>query len=146
MGGPVLSCSRVIPAPRQAIFDLLADPAQHPKLDGSSTVQASAGSNPTRLSLGATFAMSMKLGPVPYKVTNRVVEFEEGSLIAWRHYGGHIWRYQLEDVEGGTKVTETFGGTGAKSSLALKVMGVEHKHPAAMAATLATLEDVTTGP
>ena len=53
--------------------------------------------------------MDMKLFGLPYKIRNRVVEFEEGRLIAWRHFGGHRWRYELDaGPDGGTRVTETF--------------------------------------
>jgi uncharacterized protein YndB with AHSA1/START domain len=98
--------TRFVPAPAQEIFDLLADPRQHALIDGSGTVQ-SAVSGPERLSLGATFGMSMKMG-VPYRIKNTVEEFEEGRRIAWRHAGQHRWRYELEPVDGGTQVTETF--------------------------------------
>jgi uncharacterized protein YndB with AHSA1/START domain len=101
-----VSRTRLVPAPPQAIFDLLADPRQHARIDGSGTVQ-SAVSGPDRLHLGATFGMRMKMG-VPYRIKNTVEEFEEGRLIAWRHAGRHRWRYELEPVEGGTQVTETF--------------------------------------
>jgi hypothetical protein len=30
-----------------------------------------------------------------YKITNTVVEFEEGERIAWRHLSGHRWRYEF---------------------------------------------------
>ena len=103
----MVSASRVIAASPEAIFDLLADPDQHHVIDGSGTVQAARSGNPTRLTLGAKFGMDMKMG-VPYKITNEVVELEENRRIAWRHFGHHIWRYELEPVEGGTKVTESF--------------------------------------
>ena len=44
-------------------------------------------------------------------MTNTVVEFEEGRLIAWRHFYRHVWRWELEpstSMAGGTRVTETF--------------------------------------
>lgn len=104
--GDQVSRTRFVPAPPQEIFDLLADPHQHALIDGSGTVQ-SAMSGPDRLSLGATFGMSMKMG-VPYRIKNTVEEFEEGRRIAWRHAGRHRWRYELEAVDGGTQVTETF--------------------------------------
>ncbi len=37
-----------------------------------------------------------------------MVEFEEPRRIAWSHFGGARWRYELEPVEGGTRVTETY--------------------------------------
>lgn len=98
MPGPVISRSRTIPAPAGRIFDLLADPAAHPRFDGSGSVKAARG-NPSRLSLGDRFGMDMRI-VVPYRITNEVVELEEGRRIAWRHYGGHIWRYELKPPTG----------------------------------------------
>ena len=98
---------RFVAAEPQAIFDLLADPTQHALIDGSGTVRAATGDNPERLSLGAKFSMSMKKG-MPYKITNEVVEFDEPTVIAWRHMGRHVWRYRLRPVDGGTEVTEEF--------------------------------------
>ena len=72
---------------------------------------AGRGGNPERLSLGARFGMDMKLG-IPYRITSEVVEFDEDRLIAWRHFGHHIWRYRLEPAEDSetpaTTVTESF--------------------------------------
>ncbi len=95
----------------------------------------SADELPERLEKGTKFAMSMKLG-VPYKITNEVVEFDEPSLIAWRHMGGHIWRYRLRSVDGGTEVTEEFDWRPAKSGVALKVFGVPKRNAKAIEATL----------
>jgi uncharacterized protein YndB with AHSA1/START domain len=100
-----------VAAPPEEIFDLLADPRRHPELDGSGTLTGRP-TGPDRLSLGARFGMSLHFHGVPYRVTNTVVEFEEGRLIAWRHFYRHVWRWELEpvDVDGrpGTRVTETF--------------------------------------
>ncbi|GMA21912.1 SRPBCC family protein [Arsenicicoccus piscis] len=104
----LISHTRVVPAPAQQIFDLLADPAQHPVIDGSGTVRGSTESRPERLHLGSTFGMTMRIG-VPYRIANRVVEFEEGQVIAWRHFAGHRWRYLLEPIDDEhTRVTEEF--------------------------------------
>lgn len=116
----IVSRSTIVPAPAQMIFDLLADPRRHSEIDGSGSVQAAQINAPERLSLNATFGMQMKIG-LPYKITNTVVEFEEGKTIAWRHFGGHIWRYILEPVDGGTKVTEQFDWNKSKSPLILKL-------------------------
>ena len=116
----VVSRSTIVPAPAQMIFDLLADPRRHSEIDGSGSVQSAQINAPERLSLNATFGMQMKIG-LPYKITNTVVEFEEGKTIAWRHFGGHIWRYILEPVDGGTKVTEQFDWNKSKSPLVLKL-------------------------
>ena len=116
----VVSRSTIVPAPAQVIFDLLADPRRHNEIDGSGTVQSAQINAPERLSLDATFGMQMKMG-LPYKITNTVVEFEENKTIAWRHVGGHIWRYILEPVDGGTKVTEQFDWNKSKAPLILKL-------------------------
>ena len=42
---------------------------------------------------------------LPYKITNRVVEFEADRRIAWRDFGGHRWRYGFSPTaDGGTVV------------------------------------------
>lgn len=107
MSGRNRSASTVIDAPPSVVFDILADPRQHARIDGSGTVQESS-SGPERLALGSRFGMDMRLGGA-YKITNRVVEFEEDRLIAWRHVGAHRWRYELAPTgDGGTRVTETW--------------------------------------
>ena len=116
----IVSRSTIVPAPAQMIFDLLADPRRHSEIDGSGTVQSAQINAPERLSLNATFGMQMKMG-FRYKITNTIVEFEENKTIAWRHIGGHIWRYILEPVDGGTKVTEQFDWNKSKSPLILKL-------------------------
>ena len=102
-----VSVERVIAAPPEKIFDVLADPSQHPVIDGSGTVKHTRGKEPERLSLGAQFGMSMNLR-IPSAITNTGVEFDENRLIAWRHFGGHRWRYELEPVDDGTRVRETY--------------------------------------
>ena len=104
---PIVQSTINIAAPAEIIFDILADPAQHPKIDGSTTVRCLLG-GPRRLSAGSQFSMSMRLFGVPYRVTNRVVEFELNRLIAWRHFEPQRWRYELEPVTGGTRVRESF--------------------------------------
>ena len=103
----IVSASTTVDAPPEIVFAILADPRQHVRIDGSGSVR-DAVSGPERLERGAEFGMDMKLFGLPYKIRNRVVEFEEGRLIAWRHFGGHRWRYELTPVPGGTRVTESF--------------------------------------
>ncbi|MFM7067973.1 MAG: SRPBCC family protein, partial [Actinomycetes bacterium] len=141
----IISVDRIIDAPPQAIFEVLADPALHAVIDGSGSVRKPLPAAPKRLALGEKFGMDMKIG-LPYRITNTVVEFDEPRRIAWQHFGKHIWCYELEPVEGGTRVTETFDGTHGRSRLAYGLMGVERKHPVAMARTLERLDRyVTTG-
>ena len=132
----VVTAQRVIAAPPERIFDLLADPRQHPRLDGSGTVRAVRRA-PSRLSLGATFAMGMRIG-LPYVTSNRVVAFEEGRVIAWHHPARFIWRYDLEPVAEGTLVTESFDYSPPWGSL-IERLGWPERNRQAMEATLERL-------
>jgi hypothetical protein len=134
----IVSRSTIVSAPAQMIFDLLADPRRHSEIDGSGSVQSAQINAPERLSLNATFGMQMKIG-LPYKITNTVVEFEEGKTIAWRHFGGHIWRYILEPVDGGTNVTEQFDWNKSKSPLVLKLRKSPQDNAKSIEKTLANL-------
>jgi len=103
--GRVVAVERVVPADPQTVFDILADPALHPVLDGSGSVRRAREGNPARLSQGAHFGMDMHLG-LRYRIDNTVVEFDEPRRIAWRHFAGHRWRYVLTPVATGTLVRE----------------------------------------
>lgn len=142
MSAYLVSESRVIAADAQQLFDIVADPAQHPVIDGSGTVQAVRGNAPDRLALGARFGMEMKLG-APYKITNKVVEFEEGRRIAWRHFNGHVWRYIFEPVDGGTRVTEQWDARPAKNRIGLRLMGFPARNRKGIRATLDRLARVS---
>jgi uncharacterized protein YndB with AHSA1/START domain len=107
MSSRIVSATTTVAAPPEVVFAILADPRQHPRIDGSGTLQGTV-SGPERLTKGAEFGMDMKMYGLPYKIRNRVVEFEEGRRIAWRHFGGHRWRYELSPADGGTRVTESF--------------------------------------
>jgi|ERR1019366_6736628 uncharacterized protein YndB with AHSA1/START domain len=135
----VTSAARIIPAAASTIFDVLANPTNHPRFDGSGTV-ISAKAPPQRLALGSTFSMDMKKG-VPYFTTNRVVEFEENRRIAWHHFSRLIWRYELEPVDGGTKVTESFDFSVPWGAV-LRPLGYPGRIHASMDRSLARLADI----
>ena len=143
-----VSVSRVINATPEAIFDVLTDPARHSEIDGSGTVQQLRGDG-DRLELGSKFGMDMKFGPVPYKISNTVVEYDENRLIAWAHFGKHRWRYELEPVDGdggpATKVIETFDWSTATIPKVIELAGYPKRHPAGMEATLERLAGVVEG-
>lgn len=122
------------------IFDILADPRQHPRIDGSGMVRGVI-TGPDRLELGARFGMRMRRG-APYRVTNVVLEFEPDRVIAWRHFGRHVWRYQLDPVDGGTRVTETFDWSPAPLRLLLDVSPVPRGNARAISATLRRLKEI----
>lgn len=128
----------VVDAPADQVFALLADPRRHPDFDGSGTVKGQLKA-PATLSQGARFGMSMRVG-VPYTITNEVVEFEQDRLIAWRHFGHHVWRYRLAPVDGGTEVTETFDWSTARSPRFIELMGYPKKNAESMEKTLQRLK------
>ena len=106
MSKRLFTSSRVVPAAPEEIFALLADPARHVEIDGSGTLQkliAGQGS----MKLGSKFRIAMKAYGFPYRVTSKVVEYEENRLIAWCHLVKNRWRFELEPVEGGTRVAES---------------------------------------
>lgn len=103
----VESVERIIAAPADRIFALLADPARHREFDGSGALRGVRG-HTTRLTLGSQFGMSMRIG-LPYAMVNTVITYEENRCLAWqtrgptvfgRLVGGRIWRYELEPVDG----------------------------------------------
>lgn len=130
--------SRTIAATPAAIFAVLSDPSLHAVIDGSGTVQG-AHSNERQLRLGSKFSMGMRMG-VPYRISNEVVEFEQDHLIAWRHLGGHRWRYELRPVDGGTEVTETFDWSTSRAPKGIELAGYPRRHVPNMERTLERLE------
>ena len=124
MQGNSISVERIIEAPAQQIFALIADAGKHPSFDGSGTVDHSALSSQP-LTLGSKFGMSMRGRPeslfLPYRTTNTVIEYEADRRIAWQTtmgplglIGGRIWRYELEPIAGAE--ASATSGTGAEAS------------------------------
>jgi len=130
----VVSCERLISAEASVIFDVLADPSQHAAIDGSNTVQGHICKQ-GRLSLGSTFAMRMRFG-VPYRIKSRVFEFEENRLIAWGHFGGHRWRYELRPIDDRTLVEESFDWSTSRVPLLIELVGYPRRHKQNMERTL----------
>jgi uncharacterized protein YndB with AHSA1/START domain len=113
--GNTVSVERVIKAPPDEIFALLADAGKHASFDGSESVNhASQQSVP--LSMGAKFGMAMRGRKetlfIPYRTTNTVIEYEPDRRIAWQTtamgglLGGRVWRYELSPADTGTLVRE----------------------------------------
>jgi uncharacterized protein YndB with AHSA1/START domain len=138
--GNTVSVERVIKAPANAIFALIADAGKHPSFDGSGTVQH-ATQESVPLSMGSKFGMSMRWG-LPYRTTNTVVEFEPDRRIAWQTtmlgglVGGRIWRYELSTADGGTLVTETWDVSKDKQRAWLKASGMAKQTEKGMSASL----------
>jgi uncharacterized protein YndB with AHSA1/START domain len=151
MEGNVVTVERVIPAPPDAIFGLLADASKHPVIDGSGTVKEAKGA-PERLSQGAEFGMSMKLG-IAYSMVNTVIEFEQDRRIAWqakpkgfagRFTGGRIWRYELEPTDGGTRVRESWDVSEDHQRMFLKRGGLPARTRSNMEKTLDRIAELLT--
>ena len=146
MEGNSISVERVINAPADQIFALIADAGKHSSFDGSGTVDHSTElSQP--LTLGSKFGMSMRGRPeslfLPYRTTNTVIEFETDRRIAWKTtmgplglIGGRIWRYELEPVDGGTLVRETWDVSSDRQRPMLKMGSMPRQAEDGMRATL----------
>jgi uncharacterized protein YndB with AHSA1/START domain len=155
MEGFVLTVERMIRATPEAIFAVLADPAQHARIDGSGLLQGATEGGGPRLALGVTFGMGMKMG-VSYSTVNTVVEFEENRLIAWQtgpkgklepYVAGRIWRYELERRDGGTLVRESWDITTDHQRVLLKLGDIYSKKTRRdMELTLARLDTLVTSP
>jgi uncharacterized protein YndB with AHSA1/START domain len=147
----VVSVDRVINAPPAALFAVVADATRHPEIDGSGQLVKAKDGAARQLALGSTFGMAMKMG-VPYTVTNTVIEFEQDRRIAWqtvlagplgRFLGGRIWRYELEPVDGGTKVTESWDLSEDKQAFFLNNPKVGQHTAASMSKSLDRLAETT---
>jgi hypothetical protein len=153
--GYVLSVERKIPAAPVTIFDVLSDASKHSAIDGSGMLQGTTPEAPQRLALGSTFGMSMKMFRLPYSTVNRVVEFDTNRRIAWqtgptgtmeRFIAGRIWRYELEPVDGGTLVRESWDITPDHQRVLLKLGDIySSKTRRDMERTLERLSQLVTG-
>ena len=137
-----VAVTRTIAADAQALFDVVADPSLHHVIDGSGSVRGVRGGS-RKLQLGDKFSTSMRI-VVPYLITNKVVEYDEGRRIAWAHIGGWRWRYEFEPVEGGTEVTETFDWSHSRAGAYIRLVGWAEKNRTSMERTLARLEAFVT--
>src|SRR5919202_6236041 len=110
MADDSVSATRVINAPAEAIFAVLADPAKHAAIDGTGWVRETLDSKPLTAA-GQIFRMSMYHANHPdgtYQTANRVQVFDPPRAIAWEpgydpgdgtlRFGGWIWRYDLTPV------------------------------------------------
>lgn len=114
-----------VDAPPEQLFAVLADPARHAEIDGSSMC-VGCSSGPIT-GVGQSFVMDMhRDGLGKYQVRNEVTEFEPGKRIAWRTkletsspeidafrgditLGGTTWAYSLEPTgDGRTQVTHSY--------------------------------------
>jgi uncharacterized protein YndB with AHSA1/START domain len=138
--GRTVSASAVVAAAPAEVFALLANPHRHHEFDGSGTVTG-AVSGPERLTLGDRFGVGMKNG-MSYRTSNRVVEFEPDRRIAWCHVAKAIWRYELEPVPGGTRITETFDYGPSPIRLGIELLRFPAANARSIRDTLHRLQDI----
>lgn len=106
----IVHASRDVAASPETIFELIADPAKQPLWDGNDNL-AHADEGQRVRAVGDVFIMTNANGNVR---ENHVVEFDEGRRMAWlpapvgEDTPGHLWRWELEPIDGGTQVTHTY--------------------------------------
>ena len=138
-GNPQIAAARiVINKPASDLFSFISNPKNHPKIDGSKMVRGKAY-GPKRLSMNSWFVMR-QVRIIPYFMPNKVVEFEEGRLIAWRNASPSRWRYEFVALShDSTQVTQYLDCSRTPSKLAKSELSWAGK---AMAKTLVRLKEL----
>ncbi|GAB2969492.1 SRPBCC family protein [Actinotalea caeni] len=109
----VATAERVVHAPAETIWELIADPARQPEWDGNDNLATAAPGQRVR-AVGDVFTMTLTNGATR---ENTVVELVEGRRVAWlpnvpgEEPRGHLWRWELEPVADGTLVRHTYDWT-----------------------------------
>jgi hypothetical protein len=115
-----VAVSRRICAPAHDIFQILANPARHPEVDGSGMLRGAVST--TMISgTGDVFVMKMYFSLLgDYEMNNHVVEYEQDQRIGWApeagrghpregRWLGQRWSYQLTpNGPDATVVTEIY--------------------------------------
>jgi hypothetical protein len=126
-----LQASKVISAPAEDIFALLADPNRHSELDGTDSLRGPDGETPPLLEVGQVFNMIMHQPDVgDYRTINKLVACQPPSRIGWApsvdptssmaeklgemNASGHTFTYDLAGADGGTEVTLTYDWSGVE--------------------------------
>lgn len=133
-----VSATAYVDAPPSEVFDYVRAPANHAAISGDETVR-DAIEGPELLGAGDRFGAKMQVGLVPYRMTSTVVEFEQDRLIAWAHFGGHRWRWEIVAEGDGSRVTETYDQSTARFPPALKLMGYPKRHRRNVARSVANV-------
>ena len=107
MAGECISVTTVIDASAEAVFAVLADPAQHVTIDGTGWVREAVDRQPL-VGPGQIFRMAMYHENHPdrdYQMVNELQVFDPPRAISWKpgydthgglEFGGWIWRYDLD--------------------------------------------------
>lgn len=130
MPDEAVSATRIINAPAEAVFAVLADPAKHAAIDGTGWVRESLDGKPVTAP-GQVFRMAMYHPNHPernYRMANRVQVFDPPRAISWEpgqgdddgslRFGGWVWRYDLAPARpSGTEVTLSYDWSAVPSFL-----------------------------
>lgn len=136
-----IQVSKVIGAPAEDIFALLADPDRHTDLDGTGFLRGVEGESQPLVAIGQTFTMNMHQDALgDYRMINAVTALVQGARIGWEpkmdpscelasklgdmQVGGHTFTYDLREVDGGTEVTETYDWMSVKDEQFLAMLPV----------------------
>src|SRR5436190_17369113 len=125
-----VSTTKVINAPAEAIFAVLADPARHAAIDGTGWVREGLDSKPLTAP-GQVFRIAMYHPNHPdgnYEMANEVQVFDPPSTISWKPgydagdgslaFGGWIWRYDLTPTgPSDTRVTLSYDWSGVPDDI-----------------------------
>lgn len=127
-----ITATGTVPAPPEAVFGVLADPARHQEVDGAGMLRGLVGGPSAVTGVGDTFDMDMaQEGFGSYRMRNTITEFESNRRIAWapmleppdsmKHVigdmkpGGHVYGWVLTaNAEGGTDVEHFCDWSNAK--------------------------------
>src|SRR5450755_1307131 len=151
-----VSVSRRIEAPAEELFEVLADPARHPGIDGSGMLK-DAGGNSAISGVGDIFTVRMHNAEMgDYEITNHVLEYRRDRRIGWEPVlsaasraqdaadigarSGHRWIYELTPAgPGATIVTEIYDCSAAPEWLRKAVRNGD-RWVASMTTTLEKLD------
>jgi hypothetical protein len=115
MASEQVSSTRAIGATAEAVFAVLADPAEHATIDGTGWVRESLDRQEITRE-GQIFRMAMYHENHPdkdYEMANEVVLFDPPRAVAWKpgqavgdndeiRFGGWVWRYDLTPGDAST--------------------------------------------
>ncbi len=111
----IVCAEGIVSAPVDIVFEQIANPSLQPAWDGNDNLQTAAKGQRVH-AVGDTFDVTLTHDLQVRR--NRVVEFEEGRLIAWlpspvdADPPGHLWRWELEPLQDGTtRVVHTYDWT-----------------------------------
>jgi uncharacterized protein YndB with AHSA1/START domain len=122
-----IEVSRVVQAPPDRVFALVADPEQHHAIDGSGHLRGT--SNGPITGVGKVFTMEMYRDDLgPWRTFNTVTEYEPDTALGWAPdldpdcplapklagitTGGHTYTYRLRETGEGTEVRLSYDWSG----------------------------------